>query len=104
LSIANGVTSVRDMGSDLAEVVNWRREIESGAIVGPRITTSGQILESTANVARMKKEATVEPVDRIRLPLANPADGRRAVRQLKAGGADHLKMRTTPDIAFPLPF
>ncbi|HYP05682.1 MAG TPA: amidohydrolase family protein [Bryobacteraceae bacterium] len=99
LFIANGVTSVRDLGSDLAEVSNWRNQIESGKIIGPRITTSGQILESADNVARMKKDATVEPVDRIRLPLSNPDDAIRAVQRLKAGGADHVKMRTTPDTA-----
>ena len=56
LFLANGVTSVRDMGSDLEEVVRWRREIESGARPGPRIKTPGQILESRANVERMKRE------------------------------------------------
>src|SRR3954469_3412312 len=56
--IANGVTSVRDMGSDLREVLQWRRDIVSGTRVGPRIKTPGQILESAANVARMKREGT----------------------------------------------
>ncbi len=39
--IANGVTSVRDMGSDLGEVLQWRRDIVSGTRVGPRIKTPG---------------------------------------------------------------
>src|SRR5262245_38287403 len=30
LFVANGVTSVRDMGSDPAEVLRWRAEIRSG--------------------------------------------------------------------------
>ena len=42
LFLANGVTSVRDMGSDLQEVLRWRREIESGARPGPRIKTPGR--------------------------------------------------------------
>lgn len=39
--LANGVTGVRDMGSNFARVREWRREIERGAIAGPRIFTSG---------------------------------------------------------------
>src|SRR5687768_17199815 len=99
LFVANGVTSVRDVGSDLEEVSEWREEIEAGELVGPRITTSGQILESRANVDRMKREGGVEPVDRIRMPVGNPEEARAAVRKLKAEGADHIKMRTTPDLA-----
>ncbi len=99
LFVANGVTSVRDMGSDFAEVARWRREIDAGTRIGPAIRTSGQILESRANVERMKREHTVEPVDRIRIGVANPEEGRQAVRRLAALGVDHIKMRTTPDLA-----
>ena len=97
LFLANGVTSVRDMGSDLAEVLRWRKEIESGARPGPRIKTPGQILESRANVERMKREATVEPVDRIRLPVGTPEEARAAVARLASAGADFLKVRTVTD-------
>jgi predicted amidohydrolase YtcJ len=98
LFVANGVTSVRDMGSNFQEVSDWRRQIEAGKFLGPRIKTSGQIIESRANVERMKREATVEPVDRIRLPVANAEEGRAAVARLAALGVDHIKMRTTPDV------
>ena len=97
--VANGVTSVRDMGSDLAEVLQWRRDIESGVRVGPRIKTSGQILESRANVERMKREATVEPVDRIRIPVGNPEEANAAVARLADAGADFIKVRTVADAA-----
>jgi len=97
--IANGVTSVRDMGSDLAEVLQWRRDIVSGTRVGPRIKTPGQILESAANVERMKREGTVEPVDRIRISVGSPEDARDAVTRLADGGADFLKVRTVADEA-----
>jgi imidazolonepropionase-like amidohydrolase len=99
LFLANGVTSVRDMGSDLAEVLRWRREIASGARPGPRIKTPGQILESRANVERMKREATVEPVDRMRMPVGTPDEGRAAVARLADAGADFLKIRTVADAA-----
>lgn len=98
LFVANGVTGVRDMGSDYQEVSAWRAAIQEGTIVGPRIFTSGQILESSANIARMKREGTVEPVDRIRIGVANPDEGRAAVARLAAQGVDHIKMRTTPDL------
>lgn len=45
LFIANGVTSVRDMGGDLAVVQRWRTEIDGGTRVGPRIRTAGPMLE-----------------------------------------------------------
>lgn len=38
LFIANGVTSVRDMGSDPDEVIRWRREIESANLCKLRKT------------------------------------------------------------------
>jgi imidazolonepropionase-like amidohydrolase len=97
LFLAHGVTSVRDMGSDLEEVLRWRREIASGARPGPRIKTPGQILESRANVERMKREATVEPVDRLRIPVGTPEEAREAVARLASAGADFLKVRTVAD-------
>jgi amidohydrolase family protein len=97
LFVANGVTGVRDMGSDLSEISTWRSDIAAGRLIGPRIKTSGQILESRTNVERMKREGTVEPVDRIRIGVADPDEARRAVDKLAASGVDHIKMRTTPD-------
>lgn len=99
LFVANGVTGVRDMGSDFQEVTGWRSEIERGKRVGPRILTAGPILESTANIARMKQEGTVEPVDRIRMGVANAEEGRAVVTRLAGLGVDEIKMRTTPDEA-----
>jgi imidazolonepropionase-like amidohydrolase len=92
--LAHGVTSVRDMGSDLAEVQAWRAAIASGSRAGPRIKTSGPILESRANVERMKREKTVEPVDRLRVPVGTPDEARAAVAKLAGAGADFLKVRT----------
>jgi amidohydrolase family protein len=98
LFVVNGVTGVRDMGSDLSEISAWRGQIAAGRLIGPRIKTSGQILESRSNVERMKRDGTVEPVDRIRLGVGDPDDARRAVDRLATAGVDHLKMRSTPDL------
>jgi imidazolonepropionase-like amidohydrolase len=94
LCIANGVTSVRDMGSDLDEVHAWRSEIESGTRVGPRIRTSGPMLESAANMQRMLDEHVVEPVAAYRSPVATPADAAKTVASLKQRGVDYIKVRT----------
>ena len=44
--IANGITTVRDMASDLGvQVLNWRDQLNQGEIFGPRIFTAGIKLE-----------------------------------------------------------
>ncbi len=39
--VANGITGVRDMGSDYARTKAWRADAESGKAVGPHVVTSG---------------------------------------------------------------
>lgn len=92
--MANGVTSVRDMGGDFAQVSQWRTEIAAGTRIGPRIKTSGPILESASNVARMLAEGTVEPVPRFRASIGEPRDVDRVVDSVTALGVDFLKIRT----------
>lgn len=42
LFIANGITTVRDAGGDLtASVMEWKKEISDGNLIGPTIFTSG---------------------------------------------------------------
>ena len=94
LFIANGVTSVRDMGGDFAVVQRWRSEIAAGTRVGPRIRTAGPILESAERVRRMKAGGTVEPVDRFRAPIADTIDVRRVVDSVARLGVDFIKVRT----------
>jgi len=45
LYLANGVTGVRDMAGEWAELTGWRREIRAGRLAGPRIVASGPYLE-----------------------------------------------------------
>ena len=94
LFIANGVTSVRDMGGDFDRVRRWRREIESGARVGPRIRSAGPIVESASNYRRQVTRGGVEPYARTRVPVAAPDDARRVVDSIAALGADFVKVRT----------
>lgn len=94
LFVANGVTSVRDMGGDFEVVQRWRSEIATGTRIGPRIRTPGPILESAARVRRMKARGTVEPVDRFRAPVADTVDARRVVDSVARLGVDFIKVRT----------
>src|SRR6266705_1366055 len=82
LFIANGVTGVRDMGSELDIVQGWRNDIEAGRLVGPRIYTSGPMLDG--------------PTPRFPSSIAviTAEDGRRAVTDLKRGGADFIKLQS----------
>ncbi len=82
LFIANGVTSVRDMGSELETVQAFRNQIESGEIVGPRILTSGPMLDGP------------KPRFPSSLAIATPEDGRRAVDDLKHHGVDFIKLQS----------
>ena len=82
LFIANGVTSVRDMGSDLDVVEDWRNEIEAGRMIGPRIFTSGPMLDGP------------KPRFPSSIAIATPEDGRRAVDNLKERGADFIKLQS----------
>src|SRR5690242_16273044 len=46
LFVANGITSVREMGGDFAVVKDLRDRVSTGEILGPRIKIAGPILES----------------------------------------------------------
>lgn len=82
LFIANGVTGVRDMGSELEEVQTWRNEIEAGRMLGPRIYTAGPMLDGP------------KPRFPSSIAIATPEDGRRAVEDLKKRGADFIKLQS----------
>ncbi|MDP1569623.1 MAG: amidohydrolase family protein [Vicinamibacterales bacterium] len=94
LFVANGVTSVRDMGGDFELVRGWRADVAAGRLVGPRIRTAGPMLESADRVRRMKARGTVEPVDRFRVPVSDPGEAARAVEALAHLGVDFVKVRT----------
>jgi len=79
--IVNGVTGVRDMGtelSNLAVVDAWRRETVEGKRIGPRIYASGPALGT--------------PRPERALPVASSAEARAAVVTLKRHGADFVKV------------
>ena len=100
LYVVYGVTTVRDQGSEHAEVLRWRGEIRAGARVGPRMLIAGPYLESLRNIERMRRdppEARVEPFERARIPVGSPEDARRVIDSLAALEVDHFKVRTVQD-------
>ena len=102
LYVVHGVTTLRDQGSEHAEVLRWRREIRSGARVGPRMIIAGPYLEALRNIERMRRdppESRVEPFERARIPIGSPADARRVMDPLAALELDHFKIRTVQDSA-----
>jgi len=84
LLLANGITGVRDMGGDLTALLAWKRDVESGALLGPHILASGPWLAS-----RGKPSAE-------QIPVANAEEARAAVRDLKQRGADFIKIISLP--------
>ena len=79
LLIANGVTTVRDMGGDLIALQTWRKEIGARSLIGPRIYCPGPMLDGGKS-------------DPPALLGISPDEGRTAVRHLKAKGADFIKV------------
>jgi len=82
LFIANGITGVRDMGSDLEVLQQWRKEISAGTVVGPRIVMAGPMLDGP------------QPRFPSSIAIKTPEDGRRAVDDLKRRGADFIKLQS----------
>jgi imidazolonepropionase-like amidohydrolase len=100
LYVANGVTTVRDMGSEHAEALQWRREVRSGQRLGPRLLIAGPYLEAARNIERMRRdppEARVEPFERARIGIGSPEQARRVVDSLANLELDYLKIRTVQD-------
>ena len=80
LSVAHGVTGVREVGSYLDLLHAWREEVESGRIVGPRIVGSGPLIDG------------VPPVyPGIAIVARTPVDARQTVDILSRRGADFVK-------------
>ena len=83
--VAAGVTSIRELGGDPDEIEVWKREVESGARVGPAMIWCGPFLEGP------------DAEDEYRLKVATPAEGRAAVHTLHARGVDFLKIQPRID-------
>ena len=82
--LLNGVTTVRDMGSPLGDVIRLRSEIASGALTGPRLFVAGPLMEGPVPV---KMPLIVD--------LFTKEQARAEVRNLKEHGVDYIEVDTS---------
>jgi len=85
MSIANGVTGLRDMGATKEQfeaLKQLRRQVDDGLLDGPHIFTPGPML----NGPLAKSVYTIT--------AATDSEGREAVRWLKENGADFVKVHS----------
>lgn len=82
LFVANGITGIRDMGGDLDTLLQWRSQISSGAILGPRMIISGPMLDGPKS--RFPSSVSISTAE----------EGRKAVDDLKAKGVDFIKVQS----------
>jgi hypothetical protein len=90
LFIANGVTGVRETVG-YAEHYEWRKEVEAGQLLGPRMVIASRWIEGP------------EPPDLWTVSVSNESDARQAVIDAKDYGADFLRIgggETLPRDAF----
>ena len=86
--VANGITMVRDCGSDLAEIDDWRSKIAAGLLTGPQIVRAGPILNGKS-------------FNRYQIETRDPEQARGIVRSLKWMGVDFIKIhRRVPRDAY----
>jgi imidazolonepropionase-like amidohydrolase len=92
LLVANGVTTVRDMGGKVELLKQLREEIASGKRVGPQIFFTGPYLDG--NPPSFQPSVVVQ----------NPAEAAAAVDQLQAEGVDFIKVqsRLNPEAYFSI--
>ena len=86
LFIANGVTGVRDMGGDVPVLLEWRKEIASGKIIGPRMVISGPMLDTYLPNGKLRFPSSVA--------VTTPASAVAGVDSLKSQGVDFIKVQS----------
>jgi imidazolonepropionase-like amidohydrolase len=89
LFLANGVTGIRQMwGMPMHH--HWRKEQESGSLLGPRLIIASPIIDGP------------NPIWRESVSVADEAQAREAVRKARQDGADFIKIysRLTRDAFF----
>ncbi len=83
LLLANGITTVRDMGGDLDSLLKLRQEIEHGQLQGPRIFFAGPYLDGNP------------PNFQPSLVVTNPVEAADDVHSLISRGSDFIKVQSS---------
>jgi len=82
LFLANGVTGIRDMGSQLDMVLHARDAIAAHTMFGPRMVVSGPMLDGPNTPYKAA------------IAITTPESGRQAVDMLKSRGVDFIKVQS----------
>ncbi|MEP6494283.1 MAG: amidohydrolase family protein [bacterium] len=82
LFIVNGVTGVRDLGSNLEATLSARDSVAAHQLIGPRMLVSGPMLDGPTT----KYAAAIK--------VGTPDEARAAVRMLKQRGVDMIKTQS----------
>jgi imidazolonepropionase-like amidohydrolase len=82
LFLANGITGIRDMGSDLDMVLNARAAIAAHQLLGPRMVVSGPMLDGPKSHYKAA------------IAVTTPDDGRKAVDMLQSRGVNFIKVQS----------
>jgi imidazolonepropionase-like amidohydrolase len=83
--LMSGVTSARDLGAPLDEILDLRDKIDRGEIAGSRLFVSGPFLAKIVDANKAFDHWKVE----------GPEDARRKVRELVSRGVDWIKIVDT---------
>lgn len=81
-TVRAGVTSVRDLGAPLDEIMGLKRRVDAGELPGPTIYPSGPFLQ----------HAPYPGTEAFRWGIAGPDDARAKVRQLAQAGVKVVKL------------
>jgi imidazolonepropionase-like amidohydrolase len=101
LLVANGVTSVREMGGYIDSTRAWQARMKSGSLVGPRIVTPGPMLESPLYLQRVVERsarANSQLALRVlpyRIGIGDSIEAKKAIDSLVRLRVDFVKIRTS---------
>lgn len=82
LFLANGITGIRDMGSQLDAILDARERIASHRLFGPRMIVAGPMLDGPKSQYKAA------------IPITTPEDGRKAVDMLQSRGVNFIKVQS----------
>ena len=95
LFLGNGVTTARDVGGRLDEVIKLRSRLNSGELLGPRLFVCGPLLDGAS-----ESFPHGGAVGRMMDSVANPAAAPAKIKEIMDAGVDGIKLyfSMTPDI------
>ncbi len=97
LFLANGVTTIRDVGGDLGQVLRLREEIRSKRMLGPTMLVAGPTLDADYLVRALSGT----PFERARAAVPDSLAGAFMVDSLARAGVDQIKVHSmTPRAAY----